>query len=110
MQQPTNTQAGGGVALMRALANILGWVLLVVSSLPAALFIFLAIASGVSVDHMTRTLINWGAIFMVGQVAGLVLVSAANGFRSRTSRSGMICSSVMLALVAVFAVLGATLR
>lgn len=110
MQQPTNTQPGGVVGLMKKFANILGWALFILSGPPAALFIFLAIASGVTIDHVIQTLINWGAIFIFGQVVGLVLVGVANGFRARTFKSYAICSILMLALVAVFAVLGVALR
>lgn len=110
-ERPQQYPIGIIIAILKTLALITGWLLIIASGILEAPLFYLTFASGETVDHFLEDLsdspfTNIAPIFLMAQFAGLALIAAARRFRSSAFIGGVITSVIMIALIVGVSLLG----
>lgn len=76
------------MAFAKVVAHILAWPLIILSTLPAGVFTYLAIVAGFYGDELRQTIISNVVFVVVANLGGLLLIGAVSGFRSKVFTVG----------------------
>lgn len=105
-QQPAKGRRGNLGPYAQALAQIIAWPLIILIVIPAGVFTYLVIISGADAATIRSTVVGWVEFVVVAHVVGLLLIGAANGFRSLGFKISIAVSVALIILSFGLAFLG----